>query len=75
MSEDPSQSHDLETRIVSAIEAARAEQERWQAQGEAATDETEQLEATIHLAASNAVLSVLEEVLEPGTHSEQESAG
>ncbi|NMO91541.1 hypothetical protein [Actinomycetospora sp. TBRC 11914] len=76
MSEDTGQSGHLETRIVNAIELARAEQERWQGQLDAATSETEQLEATVHLAASNAVIGVLEEILEPGTRSQgQEPSG
>lgn len=72
MSDDAEHPNDLEARIAHAIELARAEQERWQAQTEAATDEAGQLEAAIHLAASKSVVEVLEEVLEPGTHSERQ---
>jgi hypothetical protein len=63
----------LETRITNAIEHARAEQERWQTRSEDSTNEAERLDATVHLAASAAVLSVLEEILEPGTHSEDDA--
>jgi hypothetical protein len=70
MSEDASQQGDLEARVVAAIETARTEQQRWQAAVDDATDEAQQIAASTHLAASSAVRAVLEEVLEPGTHSE-----
>ncbi len=75
MSEDAGQQGDLEARVVDAIELARAEQDRWQAEVDDATDESQQIAASTHLAASSAVLVVLEEVLEPGTHSASESSG
>jgi hypothetical protein len=74
MSDGTDQSDDLEARIANAITLARDEQERWQAQAESATDEAGQLEAAIHLAASRSVVEVLEEVLEPGTHAQQDGA-
>jgi hypothetical protein len=74
MSDGTDHPDDLEARIANAIELARAEQERWQAQTETATDEAGQLEAAIHLAASKSVVEVLEEVLEPGTHSQQQES-
>ena len=73
MSEDVDQQGDLEARVVAAVELARSEQERWQKESDAATDEDQQVAASMHLAASSAVLAVLEEVLEPGTHAGQES--
>ncbi|HEY2193979.1 MAG TPA: hypothetical protein VGH76_17020 [Actinomycetospora sp.] len=68
MSEDARQQGDLEARVVAAIETAEAEQRRWQAESDDATDEVQQIAASTHLAAASAVLAVLEEVLEPGTH-------
>ena len=56
---------------VAAIEAAKTERRRWQAELDDASDEAQQVLASTHLAASSAVLLVLQEVLEPGTHSEQ----
>jgi hypothetical protein len=70
MSEDASQQGDLEARVVAAIDTARTEQQLWQAEVDDAADEAQQIAARTHLAASSAVLAVLEEVLEPGTHSE-----
>lgn len=61
---------DLETRVDAVIEAAKAEQQRWQPEVDGASDEAQQVLASTHLAASSAVLSVLQEVLDPGTHSE-----
>ena len=70
MTEDAMEQADLESRVVAAIEAAKTEQRRWQAELDDAGDEAQQVLASTHLAASSAVLSVLQEVLEPGTHSE-----
>ena len=70
MSEDAMQEADLEARIVAAIEAAKSERERWQAELDDATEQAQQVLASTHLAASSTVLSVLQELLEPGTHSE-----